>query len=190
MPRQAQRRASLPRSFFRWHPHPQTTTPPNNSQPPGLVLNSKLLPDPANWNSPHLLKQLWEEAYEKVHQSDRSLVDAYEDILSREAAESKAHSVADDSEHGFDKTKVEVVQNLIEKGLEKTEKLAKAKQVGADVLAVIDRAKNAITAFAEASPPAAFAWAGICLALQVKKKKKNPPSLSSNSHGADRIYRC
>lgn len=120
-----------------------------------------------------LPEYLWDRAYNGLKESNSSLVTGYEKVLSRElqATTSSSTAAASTDQHNIIAQNSPLLRrsqmnNLTQLGLEKTAKVARAKEVTGKVLQVVKVAKDMISTAIQAAPHAAVAWAGVCFALQ------------------------
>lgn len=128
-------------------------------------------------SSPNLPERLWDEAYRQTRVRDSNTVDTYEKILSARLSEYNAGGLevpqfADDdlqqNEIAQDVGKRRLqMQQLVQHGLQKTEKDAKAKQHIGDGIQAAMAVKEVVDKAIQASPEAAVAWVGVCFALEV-----------------------
>ncbi|KAK1783508.1 NACHT domain-containing protein [Copromyces sp. CBS 386.78] len=124
----------------------------------------------ANDTTTSLPARLWERAYNELKQEEVKLVDAYEKILSRQLQNGSNSMVLESqpnisAQNNSDRRR-QMIQ-LINAGLAKTEREAKVKESCGEVMDVILSVKNIISAAIQAVPQAAFAWTGICIALEI-----------------------
>jgi post-segregation antitoxin (ccd killing protein) len=124
-----------------------------------------------------LQKRLWDEAYSQARASDQKAVDTYEVFLSTRlykddtgTAESQASEVDNTEQNEIvqdaDKRRLQMSQ-LIESGLRRTEKDAKAKQKMGDIIKVIASVKGVVDKAVQTSPVATMVWASVCFGLEV-----------------------
>jgi hypothetical protein len=97
---------------------------------------------------------------------------AYEKLLSQELNKNAPDSVASESQdNAIEQTKPTIrrsqMSQLIQAGLKKTEREAKAKQIIGNAMQVVLSAKDIVGSAIQAVPQAALAWAGVCFALQI-----------------------
>jgi hypothetical protein len=108
---------------------------------------------------------------------DSNTVDTYEEILSVRLSEYNACGLedpefADDDlqqnkiAHDVGKRRLQM-QQLVQHGLRKTEKDAKAKQHIGDGIQAAMAVKEVVDKAIQASPKAAIGWVGVCFALDV-----------------------
>lgn len=122
-------------------------------------------------------ERLWNRAYDHAKESDAGIVDAYEKILSNRLY----HGVVDNSD-SFQSTKLEAQHNeiaegpekrraqmhqLIQHGLRRTEKDARAKHGVEENIRSLMVVKESVDKAIHASPEAAIPWVGVCIALEV-----------------------
>lgn len=122
-------------------------------------------------------ERLWNRAYDQAKESDASIVDAYEKILS-----ARLHEAAADISDASLPTDLELQQNeiathpekrrlqmrqLVEYGLRKTENDAKSKKGVEEGIQSVVAVKSAVDKAIQVSPEAAVPWVGACIALEV-----------------------
>jgi N-terminal domain of NWD NACHT-NTPase len=134
-----------------------------------------------------LPEQLWDKAYDGLKAGDeRRLLQQYEVILSREL---------DDGSREAGKNLIEMdpakrrpqMGRLLNKGLDKIEKLQKTEKIG-DAISIVLSVKEAIAAGFQAVPTAALVWTGVCFVLPA-----SPPSDISSAgshHFVDSFEHC
>ena len=117
-------------------------------------------------------ERLWDRAYDELKDKESKLVDAYEKIMTRVLKKgdlSPTASEPDENEIETDLAARRLQMNkLVEDGLKKTEKLANVVKGIGSAIRVIDSVKETIGKGIESVPYAGIAWAGACLALQVR----------------------
>jgi hypothetical protein len=127
---------------------------------------------------PHDIRErLWTEAYDQAREGDHDVVDAYETILSTWLSESStgvtrpqssAAGISQQNKIAKDVAKRRSqMQKLAELGLSRTEKYAKATQRVGDGMQAALTLKEIVGKAVQASPETAFAWVGVCFALEV-----------------------
>lgn len=117
--------------------------------------------------SPH--ERVWDEAYDKLKENEPKLAEAYEAIISAEIHRDDDDSVSTSLESGTtDESRHHRMKQMIQKGLERTEKDASIKQNLDKGLQVVQTVKEMIDRTVRAAPEAAIAWAGVCLGLEVR----------------------
>ncbi|KAK3947848.1 NACHT domain-containing protein [Pseudoneurospora amorphoporcata] len=147
----------------------ETSTP----QPPATPATSSADRETsagANDTTTSLPARLWKRAYNELKQEEVKLVDAYEKILSRQLQNGSNSMVLESqpniiAQNNSDRRR-QMIQ-LINPGLAKTEREAKVKESCGEVIDVVLSVKNIISAAIQAVPQAAFAWTGICIALEI-----------------------
>ena len=120
-------------------------------------------------------ERLWDRAYDELkdkESKESKWVDAYEKIMTRVLKKgdlSPTASEPDENEIETDLAARRLQMNkLVEDGLKKTEKLANVMKGIGSAIRVIDSVKETIGKGIESVPYAGIAWAGACLALQVR----------------------
>ena len=126
----------------------------------------------------NICERLWTEAYDQARAGDQDVVDAYETILSTWISEDstgvarpQSSAVGTSQQNEIPKDAAErrsQMQKLAELGLSRTEKHAKAMQRTGDGMQAALMLKELVGKAVQASPEAAFAWVGVCFALEVR----------------------
>lgn len=165
------------------------TKPKSAPQPTASPLAST----DANHSSLNLQERLWNQAYDELKVSDAKTVEAYEKILSAELHRGNSNPTALGS--GENKigqnleTRSSQMQQLVQAGLERTQKAAVIKDLIGDGLEVVDPLKRIMDQAVKASPEASVAWVGFCFGFEVKPTFSDPRSLSRlTSLTTDRSY--
>ncbi|KAL1641203.1 hypothetical protein SLS61_010182 [Didymella pomorum] len=143
-------------------PHVEATVTPHQAAPAAAPAAATAV------SPPNLPERLWDEAYRQTRVSDSNTVDAYEKILSARLSEYNAGGLeppafADNGlqqneiAHDIGKRRLQM-QQLVQHGLRKTEKDAKAKQRIGDGIQAAMAVKEVVDKAIQASPEAAVAW--------------------------------
>jgi hypothetical protein len=116
--------------------------------------------------------RLWDHAYNDFKREEPELVDAYEKILSRQLEDGPGSAVPASqpntiAQNDRDARRRQMTQ-LIQAGLDKTEREAKAKERLGVAVDVVLSARDVIRSAIQAVPQAALAWTGICATLEVR----------------------
>ena len=116
--------------------------------------------------------ELWDLAYDSLKTDESTLVKAYEKVLSHELYVTDSSSIPSKSqENAIEQTNRAIrrsqMSDLVQAGLRKTERLAKAKEGVGNVIQVVLSANEIISSAVQSVPQAAAAWSGVCLALQI-----------------------
>jgi len=133
-------------------------------------------PAGANDAPTSLPAQLWDRAYNEVKREETELVNIYEKILSRQLQNGPGLAVPDFqlniiAQDNPDTRRRQMTQ-LIYTGLERIEREAKGKEGLVMAIDIVLSAKNMISSAIHATPQAALAWAGICVALEVRLNQR------------------
>lgn len=117
-------------------------------------------------------KILWDRAYDSLKEDEKSLVDAYEKVLSSELAATTVTSQVSEPNRnliaqGDPELRRAQMRQLVDKGLAKTEREANVKQGIGQAVDVISAANELISSSIKNSPEASLAWTGVTFALQV-----------------------
>ena len=108
--------------------------------------------------------QMWDKAYDRARDDERELVGCYEKILSLELGD----PAADPKPIPTNATaRRQHMDRLLDAGLKRTERFAKANEDINNVLEIILSVKGAVGDVLKPVPVAAVAWAGITVALDV-----------------------
>ncbi|KAH7146737.1 hypothetical protein B0J13DRAFT_473574, partial [Dactylonectria estremocensis] len=118
-----------------------------------------------------LQERLWNQAYDELKANEFKIVEAYEKILSAELHRGNLTSAA------FESRGIEIGQTrearwgqmkqLVQAGLERTQKEAAVKRGIDDGLQAVHAVKGAIDKAVQAAPEAAIAWVGVCFGLEI-----------------------
>ncbi|KAK7414057.1 hypothetical protein QQX98_007089 [Neonectria punicea] len=141
---------------------PPVSTPPVPSSPG---------PSEPEVSAQSLQERLWNEAYDGLKSSESDMVETYEKILSRQLhdGESTSTSLAsqkNEIEQGQEGRSHQMKQ-LVRIGLEKTAKNANIKQGIENGMQTATIVRGMVDKAIQASPEAAVAWVGVCLALDI-----------------------
>ncbi|KAK4656413.1 NACHT and WD40-domain containing NOD-like receptor 1 [Podospora pseudocomata] len=139
------------------------TSQPTSSPPTSTDTNTSSLPS--------LQERLWNEAYDGVKASEPKLVGAYEKILSTELHGDDPSSVtpeSTDNEIGETPgTRSGQMQQLVQAGLDRTQKQASIKRGIDEGLQAVQEVRRVVDKAVHAAPEAAIAWVGVCLGLEI-----------------------
>lgn len=114
-----------------------------------------------------LSEELWDRAYDLLKDEEKKIVQKYERVLSQELL---PEGSIEQRDHGKRRSQM---KQLLQSGLQRTEKEAKRKESLGTIVQVVLSAKGMVDSAIQAVPQAAFAWAGIGLALQVRFVPRN-----------------
>src|SRR6266480_3445863 len=124
-------------------------------------------------SSPHNIpNRIWDIAYKRLKEKQSKLVDAYERILSQDSQEngSTGLGVRQDEnlvEQTDDNKRRLRMEQIVQYGLEETEKESKIRHIVGTTLGAVLSLKELVDTSLQATPQAALAWTGVCFALQV-----------------------
>lgn len=129
-------------------------------------------------SSRSLQERLWNQAYDELKANESDIVEAYEKILSGELHRGDSASTGCASE----KNEIEQVgerrwcqmKQLVQAGLERTQREAAIKQGIGDGLQAISAVRGIVDKAVQAAPEAAVAWVGVCLGLEVESAFASP----------------
>ena len=120
-------------------------------------------------------ERLWDRAYDELkdkESKESEWVYAYEKIMTRILKKGDLSPTAPEPDENEIETDLAArrlqMNKLVEDGLKKTEKLANVVKGIGSAIRVIDSVKETIGKGIESVPYAGIAWAGACLALQVR----------------------
>ncbi|KAI8710889.1 NACHT domain-containing protein [Fusarium sp. LHS14.1] len=160
-------------------PSPQTPSPTPSWSASLLATRPTSQPTPSPPTStdsntpslPSLQERLWNEAYDGLKASEPKLVGAYEKILSAELHGDDPSSVtpeSTDNEIGQTPgTRSGQMQQLVQAGLDRTQKQASIKRGIDEGLQAVQEVRRVADKAVHAAPEAAVAWVGICLGLEI-----------------------
>ncbi|KAH7114519.1 hypothetical protein B0J13DRAFT_613667, partial [Dactylonectria estremocensis] len=160
-------------------PTPSPIPSPTPSQPasePTSKPSPRPTPSPTPSAGPEtsslsLQARLWNQAYDELKVNESKIVEAYEKILSAELHRGNLTSAA------FESQEIEIGQTrearwgqmkqLVQAGLERTQKEAAVKGGIDDGLQAMHAVKGAMDKAVQAAPEAAIAWVGVCFGLEI-----------------------
>ncbi|EEU33805.1 uncharacterized protein NECHADRAFT_89121 [Fusarium vanettenii 77-13-4] len=146
----------------------QPTTRPT-SQPTSSSLPTST--DSKTSSLPSLQERLWNEAYDALKANELKLVGEYEKILSAKLHENDPSSVpreSTDNEIGETPgTRCGQMQQLVQAGLDRTQKQASIKRGIDEGLQAIQAVRGIMDNAVKVAPEAAVAWVGVCLGLEI-----------------------
>jgi hypothetical protein len=118
-----------------------------------------------------LQERLWNDAYDELKSSEPKLVAAYEQILSSilggDEIISTTREPAENVIGATRETRSLQMQQVVRKGLDRTQKQASIKQGIDEGFQVWQTLKGTVGKAVQMAPEAAVAWAGVCLGLEV-----------------------
>ncbi|KPM42909.1 Vegetative incompatibility protein HET-E-1 [Neonectria ditissima] len=165
-------------------PQPIPSQPlPSEPEPPGPTTSQSVAsqsvssqPIPSQLESPDpevstqsLQERLWNQAYDGLKASESDMVETYEKILSRQLHGGDSTSLAsqkNEIEEGQE-GRSHQMKELVRIGLEKTAKNANIKQGIENGMQTATIVRGMVDKAIQASPEAAVAWVGVCLALDI-----------------------
>ncbi|KPA37019.1 nwd1 protein, partial [Fusarium langsethiae] len=184
-PRLFKKAKSKARKLLQTAPLESSTPPPQTPSPTSPRPASLLAPrptsqptpslptstDPDTSPLPSLQERLWNEAYDGFKTSEPKLVGVYEKILSAKLHgddPSSATRESTDSEIGeTPRTRCGQMQQLVQAGLDRTQKQASIKQGIDEGLQAVQEVRRIVDKALHAAPEAAVAWVGVCLGLEI-----------------------
>ncbi|KAL3587909.1 hypothetical protein FPOAC2_13808 [Fusarium poae] len=184
-PRLFKKAKSKARKLLQTAPLESSTPPPQTPSPTSSRLASLLAPrptsqptpflptstDPDTSPLPSLQERLWNEAYDKLKENEPKLVGVYEKILSAKLHgddPSSATRESTDNEIGeTPRTRCGQMQQLVQAGLDRTQKQASIKQGIDEGLQAVQEVRRIVDKALHAAPEAAVAWVGVCLGLEI-----------------------
>ena len=122
--------------------------------------------------SSDMSERLWNQAYDELKKENDTWVEAYERILSDKLNGGDSGSTNLESQNNEFKDRHlakrrSIMEELVRRGLKKTEEEAKVKQIIRKGMQGALAIKDMIDFALQPVPQAALAWAGVCFALQV-----------------------
>lgn|SRR5688572_4898618 len=116
-----------------------------------------------------LQERLWNDAYDKAKSSQPGLVEAYEQILSSMLDETDPRSATREVNviGGDRETRSRQMQQVVKRGLDRTQRQASVKQGIDEGLQVWQAVRGTVDKAVSMAPEGAMAWAGVCLGLEV-----------------------
>ncbi|KAK7426210.1 hypothetical protein QQZ08_007239 [Neonectria magnoliae] len=151
---------------------PSSQTPSPTPPRPASRSTSQPTPSPpTSTDSKPLQERLWNQAYDELKASEPKLVEAYEKILSAGLHRNDSSSVAcepTENEIGRTReTRCRQMQQLVQEGLDRTQKQASIKRGIDEGLQAVQEVKRIVDKAVHAAPEAAVAWVGVCLGLEI-----------------------
>ncbi|KFA55450.1 hypothetical protein S40293_09850 [Stachybotrys chartarum IBT 40293] len=116
-----------------------------------------------------LQERLWNDAYDEAKSSHPKLVEAYEQILSNMLDETNPTSETREVNviGGDRETRSRQMQQVVRRGLDRTQKQASVKQGIGEGLQVWQVVRGIVDKAVSMAPEGAIAWAGVCLGLEI-----------------------
>ncbi|KAF5013701.1 hypothetical protein FDECE_300 [Fusarium decemcellulare] len=142
---------------------PQGPLPPQQSAEPLLQLQKQAASPPPAITPKEIRGVIWNAAYDKVREDQPKVVEAYEKIL----------SVQLDAE-----TRQSQMEGLVDKGLERTEKEARAKETIKDGMQLVKNVKDIADRTVKAEPTAVVAWVGITACMEIVTNPVSEPGIN------------
>ncbi|RFN45007.1 nwd1 protein [Fusarium flagelliforme] len=159
---------------------PSPSPSPTPSQPasePAARPTSQPAPSPPTSTDsetlplPNLRERLWNQAYDELKASEPKLVEAYEKILSVRLHRNDPSSITCESTEneiaGAQETRRHQMQQLVQDGLDRTQKAASIKRGIDEGLQAVQAVRGIVDKAIQAAPEAAVAWVGVCLGLEI-----------------------
>ncbi|SPO02390.1 related to Vegetative incompatibility protein HET-E-1 [Cephalotrichum gorgonifer] len=144
---------------------PQSTSPRRAASPAG-PLRSAAVSD-SELPSLSLQERLWNQAYDALRADEPKVVEAYERFLSTELQNDGGGSLTADDDGQQHTKRPQQMEQLIQIGLRRTEKVAAAKKKIGDGLQTVNIVKGMAISAVQAAPAAAVAWVAVCFSLEV-----------------------
>ncbi|KAH6694059.1 NACHT domain-containing protein, partial [Plectosphaerella plurivora] len=140
-------------------PPPTATLKPSAESPAETSSPKSSAPE---ISAPNLQGRLWNQAYDGVKADEPKIVEAYERLLSE--LQNDADSALASDKHAERERQME---QLVEIGLQRTEKAAALAEKVGDGLQTVMTVKGLVSSAVQVAPAAAVAWVGVCFALEV-----------------------
>ncbi|KAL6365917.1 hypothetical protein LRP88_00500 [Fusarium phalaenopsidis] len=131
--------------------------------------------------------RIWNSAYDKAKEDEPRLVEAYEKILSAYLGDADPAPLDGGSTNVIKQdadARQDQMRQLVEKGLEKIERGAKAKEKVKEGMQPIKNVKDLVASAVKSEPSAAVAWVGITTFMEVITNPVTEPDLL-DADGAD-----
>ncbi|KAL6409849.1 NWD1 protein [Ilyonectria robusta] len=160
-------------------PSPQTLSPTPSRPASQLATRPISQPTPSPPTStdsdtsslPSLQERLWNEAYDGLKASEPKLVGVYEKILLAELHGNDPSSVASEpTDNGIASTRgtrCRQIQQLVQEGLDRTQKQASIKQGIDEGLQAVQAVRGIVDKAVQAAPEATITWVGVYLGLEI-----------------------
>lgn len=151
-------------------PEPALTSPSTSQTKPESAPQST-----PSHSSLTIQERLWNQAYDDLKISEIKTVETYEKLLSAELHKGSNPTALGSEENGSGENKIghslearsSQMQQLVQLGLERTQKAASIKGHIGDGLEFVDALKGIMEQAVSASPQASVAWVGIRFGLEV-----------------------
>ncbi|KAG5656069.1 hypothetical protein KAF25_001639 [Fusarium avenaceum] len=149
--------------------------------PPVIAQQSARQDSPAPLDTISPPQRIWNQAYDELKkpENEQAIVEAYEKILSTYLSPTTAMTQDNNGPQNLinaDPAKRwKQMEQLVQKGLEKTAKDADIKEKVNHWITIIQPLRDAISTGVKAAPAAAIPWAGICCALQIVSSPLTEP---------------
>lgn len=154
-------------------PHPAPPQPgPSSSAPAPITPESQVSPAVLVVTAPKdpIRTRIWNSAYDKVKEDEPRLVEAYEKILSAQLGDDNPTPLDGASTNVINQdagARQDQMKQLVDKGVEKTERETKVKEKIKEGMQPIKNIKDFVALAVKSEPTAAVAWVGITTFMEV-----------------------
>ena len=155
-------------------PHPAPPQPgPSSSVPAPITPESQVSPAVLVVTAPKdpIRTRIWNSAYDKVKEDEPRLVEAYEKILSAQLGDDNPTPRDGASTNVINQdagARQDQMKQLVDKGVEKTERETKVKEKIKEEMQPIKNIKDFVALAVKSEPTAAVAWVGITTFMEVR----------------------
>ncbi|RSL57626.1 hypothetical protein CEP54_008169 [Fusarium duplospermum] len=125
--------------------------------------------------------RIWNSAYDKVKEDEPRLVEAYEKILSVQLNDNDHASLDGDSTNVIKQdadARQGQMKQLVDKGLEKTERASNIKEKVKEGMQPIKNVKDFVALAVKSEPTAAVAWVGITTCMEIITNPVTEPGIN------------
>ncbi|KAI8653760.1 NACHT domain-containing protein [Fusarium sp. Ph1] len=160
-------------------PHPVPSQSGSSVSTPAPIIPEPQMSPAVMASKDPIRTRIWNSAYDKAKEDEPRLVEAYEKILSACLGDADPAPLDGGSTNVIKQdadARQDQMRQLVEKGLEKIERGAKAKEKVKEGMQPIKNVKDLVASAVKSEPSAAVAWVGITTFMEVS---------ISFSHGAD-----
>ncbi|SPJ73867.1 related to vegetatible incompatibility protein HET-E-1 [Fusarium torulosum] len=157
------------------------STPSVPADPAVVVQQSARQGSPAPLDPTSPPQKIWNKAYDELKQpeNEQAIVEAYEKILttylSPTIETTQDNNGAQNLIDGDPAKRWKQMEQLVQKGLEKTAKDTNRKEKANHWITITQPLRDAVSTGVKAAPDAAIPWAGICCALQILSSPLTEP---------------
>lgn len=180
-----------PKNLFKSKAPRSAALSPTDNSPSSTIADLSETPELTNPNCPpdssvedppppdvrsRLQEELWNEAYDRLLETDHDKISKYEEILFSEL-KNENPNVDSIPNEDFDNERWRHMQRLVEIGLSKTKKEARIYEKVSDGLELFGTVRALVEPAVQAVPQAAIPWVGVCFILEVISNPAKQPGI-------------